>query len=161
MSLFSDSDSAGLRAARTLTALFLVSLGSCALPWSKDSKPGDAIFELDRQSEPVKFRALQGKGGMTLAFCTRPPQHFLARPIYSAEQGQLLRLNVSETVLNLGYVPPRGLRAEIRFTVTVDWVVRGPGDYRQSGVTEVLLEVSPDETTRVVGARNILDSRAP
>jgi hypothetical protein len=144
-----------------LFALFLVSLGSCAFPWAKEPKPGDAIYVLDRQAEPVEFRALKGKGGVTLAFCTRPPQHFLARPIYSAQEGQLLRLNATATILNLGYVPPTGLRAESRFTVTVDWVVRGPDGYRQSGVTEVLLEVSPDETTKVAGARNILDSRAP
>ena len=147
-----------------LTCLFLPA--GCLSPRPATKDPAFApIYVLDVEGEPVIFKALRGRsgaiweGGVTLAFYTRPGVSFIARPIYSSEGGQLLRFASAQNFLNLGYVPPGELPALARFMVSVDWVVRGGGGYRDSGVTQVLLEVSPDADLKVVHAENRLDSR--
>jgi len=114
---------------------------------------------MDVEGQPVKFTALRGQGGVTLAFLARPRLRFVAQPIYSTSGGELMRIATSDALLNLGFVPPKKVPEPTRFAVKVDWVVRGPEGYRESGVTEVIIEVSPDLKIDVLDARNILDSR--
>lgn len=133
----------------------MVGVASCRLAPASGRKD-QRVCLLDAEGEPVVFRAVRGGGGLTLSLQARPPRRFLADPLYRAEAGELFRLASSDTWLNLGYIPPE--RVAARLWVTIDWVVVGPAEARESGVTRVQLEASPERGLRVLHAENDLDA---
>ncbi|MDP6119326.1 MAG: hypothetical protein QGF00_10160 [Planctomycetota bacterium] len=116
----------------------------------------EVLHTLENPNAPIIFKAVRGKGGITLAYLTRQHGRFVARPIYRTTGGRLILLSYSNDVLDIGFVPPEVTNIRT-FTVTVDWIIRGLEGARSSGITEVVIQAEKDKEPSILTARNRID----
>ena len=116
----------------------------------------EVLHTLETPNAPIIFKAVRGRGGITLAYLTRQYSYFIARPIYRATGGRLILLSYANDVLDIGFVPPR-VKTTRTYTVTIDWIIRGLEGARSSGITEVVIQVETDREPSILSARNRID----
>ena len=78
-------------ASAVAAALFLTVLAGCISQGGSIESRGRfrPVYELDFQEEPVRFLAVEGRGGLTFTLPPRPPFRFLPAPVHSAQGGKI------------------------------------------------------------------------
>ena len=142
-------------------ALFLTVLAGCISQGGSIESRGRfrPVYELDFQEEPVRFLAVEGRGGLSFTLQARPPLRFLAAPVHSVKGGKLIQLAATRSSLNLGYIPPEKPGTGSQPICNIDWVVFGPKDFRRSGTTRIVLEISDDGKLDVLQVVNEVDPK--